>query len=145
MCARAILLFFFIVLFYTGCQPTPPAPTPEEVLKKYQAHFDNNEFEAAKKLSTELGKEWIDAISPLIIADGQTNSILTTTFHKINCQSEVDTTICQCQLEDDNELYEATFKLIRVNGEWLVHAPEEDESIEYDEDEELITPSPFKE
>ena len=145
MYARTILLLFFIVLLYTGCQPTTPAATPEEVLRKYQAHFDNNEFEAAKSLSTELGKEWIDAISPLIIADGQTNTVLQTTFHKINCQTEMDTTICQCQLEDENELYEATFKLIKVDGTWLVHAPEEDESIEYDEDEELIAPSSFNE
>lgn len=141
---RILIICFWglVILLVSSCQPDQPvAESPEEVLKVYQKHFDRNEFELAKAYSTKTGQKWLDEISPLMMSDNEQNSILNTTFHKIDCQIEADTATCFCKLEDENELYEATYLLIKVDGIWLVDAPDEDESIEYEDDEEIMMPS----
>ncbi len=135
------LYLIFIVGSLLSCQSRSGEyhpDTPEEVLKIYQGHFDKNEFELAKALSTQKGKQWIDDISPMILNSPDEATILTTKFHGIDCQIENDTARCECELEDAGERYFADFRLIKVKGNWLVDAPDEDESIEYEDNEEVI-------
>ncbi len=114
--------------------------TPENVLKLYQRHFDKNEFEHAKKLSTEAGKRWIEDIAPMIVNEFSDSTILTTVFNSLDCTIEKDTALCFCELEDDNESYTAFYRLIKIQDRWLVDAPDEEVSIEY-EDEEIAVDS----
>lgn len=129
-----------VVLFNLSCESekkAPPLP-PEEVLKIYQGHFDKNEFDEAIVYSTVEGREWIQNIAPMISGEFGEETITTTIFHSIDCKIVSDTANCQCILEDEAETYEASYRLIRIDGYWLVDAPDEEHSIEYEDREEIF-------
>ena len=138
---RSLAQFLIIaVLLVAACQPDQKKDplSPEEVLKIYQAHFDKNEFNEAMGYSTEAGINWIQDIAPMIRGEFGEETIMNTVFHKIDCKIVLDTANCQCLLEDDTETYEAFYRLIKVNEEWLVDAPDEEHSIEYEDREEIF-------
>ncbi|MEL6720945.1 MAG: hypothetical protein AAFP82_19740, partial [Bacteroidota bacterium] len=66
------LFFLFLLFLFAACvddsnneQELANNYTPEEVLRKYQTHVDKNEFEAAKKFSTQNEKERLDLVAEL--------------------------------------------------------------------------------
>ena len=144
--SKGFLLNSVIVmgLIIASCQPGNDHVafennSPEGILKLYQKHFDQNDFESAKKLSTEAGKQWLTDIEPMIVNEFSIDSsILTTVFNKLECSINQDTAICICELEDENESYNATYKLLKIKGKWLVDAPDEGETIEYEDEKEVI-------
>ena len=131
-----------IMVFFLNCQSdTDNAKeklTPEEVLKLYQAHFDKNEFNEAMSYSTPAGKLWIEDIAPMIRGEFGEETITNTIFHEVNCEVQQDTATCKCLLEDETETYEALYRLIRIKKVWLVDAPDEEHSIEYEDREEIF-------
>lgn len=139
-----ILSILASVIVYSCRRSEPPPPdTPEKVVQAYQGFIDNNEFEKAKELSTPEEQERIDGIASIIANEMADSTLLNTVFLSINCSQEADTAICICQVKDEYEEYETEYLLVRVNGQWLVDAPQEeiiidDEIIEeflYDETE----------
>jgi len=68
----------------------------------------------------------------IIESEPADSTIFTTTFLSINCQTKQDTTTCICEVKDIEEPYTTEYKLVRVNGQWLVDAPEEEVEIEED-------------
>ena len=131
----------FLLLTFSSCQddPSDEMPnTPEEVLKEYQKFFDKNEFEQAKRYSTPTGRRWIDDIAPMIMSEEEESTIMTTIFHSIDCVTKADTAICDCKLQDANEFYTASYRIVKINGQWLVDAPDEEETIDYEDNEEII-------
>lgn len=127
------IIYLLFLSFMISCQPDSSRPeTPEEVLKAYQQYIDNNQFEEAKILSTEEGKEWLSELAAIIADEQPDSTILSTSFLSVNCTEKEEALICECVLEDQYEKYTAEFRLVKVDGHWMVDAPEEDIIIEND-------------
>lgn len=124
--AAALLL----ALAWMGCKQE--TVSPEEVLRQYQAHIDKNEFEAAAKLSTPANQLWLDELAKIIAGEKEEDSVLNTKFLNINSEGSGDTLQFNCMLQDQFEVYSAAYRLVRIKGQWLVDAPQEDAFIEHD-------------
>ncbi len=132
------------LLFLLACQQqekkTPaisePLPnTPETVVRQYQALMDSNRFERAALLSTPDGKAMLNMLAQIMAGDPPDSSIVHTNFLDLNCTlQEESTAICNCLLRDEYEEYASQFKLLKIDGQWLVDIPEEDE-LEMSEEE----------
>lgn len=134
------ILLLLLIGVLNNCQEeqTVKQRSPEEVLQIYQGHFDQNEFDKAILYSTSAGKDWIESIAPMISGEFGEETTSHTIFHSIDCKIVSDTAICDCLLEDETETYEASYRLIKVKDIWLVDAPDEDHSIEYEDREEIF-------
>jgi hypothetical protein len=130
----ALALPAAFLLIYS-CQP---ARTPEEVVRRWQAHIDNNEFQEAKELSAPRTVQllsWMEAL----LEDMDADSVITNTeLLDLTCREEGDRAVCHYALEDEGELYRDSFILIRIKGKWLVDLPEEPVMEDQDELEELF-------
>lgn len=127
---RFLVLSFFLFLLF-ACQREPKLPnTPEEVVRQYQAYYDKNKFEEAKLLSTPDEKMRLDDLKTIIESEPADSTIFTTTFLSIQCQTNQDTAICICEVRDIEEPYTTEYKLVRIKGQWLIDAPEEEVEIE---------------
>lgn len=134
------IIHLVLVLFFGACQNEPAEKIipPELVIKKYQEFIDQNNFEAAKKLSTPQGQLMIEELQASIPEELMDSTVLTTVFYAINCQIDAEVATCVCDLEDNYERYEALYKLVKIRGKWLVDAPEEEKSIDIEEIQEII-------
>lgn len=103
----------------------PEPVTPEEVVRRFQSHLDNNQFAEAQNLSTPAGQEVLRGMAEVVASEPADSTVFHTEFLSIACQAKADTVICRCKLKDEYETYESDYKLIRINGRWLVDAPEE--------------------
>ncbi|MCB0569973.1 MAG: hypothetical protein KDC66_09435 [Phaeodactylibacter sp.] len=129
------LIFFLFILSVAlaACKNEPARPeTPEDVLKQYQAHIDDNDFEAASKLSTPAGQKWLNELAKIIASEQADSTVLNTRFLSLHCEGEGDTLLCNCVLQDQYEKYPAEYRLIRIKGAWLVDAPQDEIIIEND-------------
>lgn len=127
------LFLFFLLLCSWACQSDPPPPqSPQDILKAYQKHIDNNEFEAARQLSTEAGKVWLTDLETIIAGEAPDSTLLTTQFLSIDCEEEGAFLICECTLKDQYEEYTAVYRLVKSEDTWLVDAPQDDIIIEDD-------------
>lgn len=132
------------LLFLLACQqqgkkaaaiPEPLPNTPETVVRQYQALMDSNRFERAALLSTPDGKAMLNMLAEIMAGDPPDSSIVHTNFLNLNCAIEKETTArCNCLLRDEYEEYASQFKLLKIDGQWLVDIPEEDE-LEMSEEE----------
>ena len=141
---RHYLILGLLSILLFSCQDEPkdadadtlmaPLPnTPEAVVKEYQACIDSNRFERAALLSTPDGKDMLTMLAEIMAGDPPDSSIVNTQILSMNCTTVADTARCQCQLKDEYEEYQSLFKLIRMEGQWLVDVPEE-EDIEMSEE-----------
>lgn len=135
---RKLFLWFSLLACLWTCESDPATP-PEEVIRMYQAYIDQNQFDQAAQLSTPAEQKRLQELEQMIAADVE-STILETTFERIDCEIQSDTTRCTCLLEDQYEAYTAMFVLVKSNGNWLIDLPE-DEAIEYDEELEAIIDS----
>ena len=135
---RHYLVLGLLSLLLFSCQNDPgdttdadlmaPLPnTPETVVREYQACIDSNRFERAALLSTPDGQDMLSVLAEIMAGDPPDSTIVHTQILQINCTTVVDTARCQCQLKDEYEEYQSLFKLIRIDGQWLVDVPEEDD------------------
>lgn len=114
-----------------------PLPnTPETVVREYQACMDSNRFERAALLSTPDGKDMLSMLAEIMAGDPPDSTIIHTQILRMDCTTVVDTALCQCLLKDEYEEYESLFRLIRMEGQWLVDVPEE-EDVEMTEEDFL--------
>ncbi len=138
------LLVLAQVLF--ACQPESGEATnnvdqsPEEVLRAYQSHYDRNEFDEAKALSTPAEQERLDELAEIIAMEESDSTVLETVFEQLNCSVRGDTAMCRCTLRDQYEQYKANFQLVRTPNGWLVDAPHE-EQLRIDEELDRIMDS----
>ena len=105
----------------------------------YQAYVDQNEFNKAGSLSTPSEQKRLQELAKMIEADAE-ETILYTSFEEIECTINANVATCDCLLKDQYEEYEAVFTLAKVNNQWLVDLPEE-QDIEYDEEIEAVMDS----
>ncbi len=141
---RHYFILGLLSLLLFSCQDEPkdadadalvaPLPnTPEAVVRDYQACMDSNRFERAALLSTPDGKDMLSMLAEIMAGDPPDSSIVNTQILSMNCTTVADTARCQCQLKDEYEEYQSLFRLIRMEGQWLVDVPEE-EDIEMSEE-----------
>ncbi len=130
---RFFLLAWVCLIFVFACKREPKLPdTPEAVVRQYQAYYDKNEFDEARLLSTAAEQKRLDDLRTIIESEPADSTIFTTTFLSIKCQTNQDTATCICEVKDIEEPYTTEYKLVRVNGQWLIDAPEEEVEIEED-------------
>lgn len=131
----ATTFFYFILLLFvlSGCNRDESKPEkPEDVLKQYQAYIDKNQFEEARALSTPAGQQWLTELEAIISNEQSDSTVLDTRFLSLTCEGPGDTLKCSCVMKDQYERYTAEYRLVRLEGQWLVDAPEEDIIIEND-------------
>lgn len=134
-----LLVVTLLASCYFGCTGEPQLPnTPEEVLRKYQEYVDNNQFDKASLLSTPDEGKRLNDMATMFLGELKDSTVFQTKFLEINCDLEGDTIQCGCIMQDDYEQYEAVYQLVRLNGQWLVDAPQETEVDEIDILEELV-------
>ncbi len=122
-----------VLIILIGCKREEPKPeTPEEVLRHYQSYIDKNKFEEARALSTSAGQQWLSELEAIISNEQVDSTVLETKFLSLSCAGPGDTLTCSCVLEDQYERYTAEYRLVRIQGQWLVDAPEEDIIIDND-------------
>ena len=122
-----------LIVLTAGCKREEPKPeTPEEVLKQYQAYIDKNKFEEARTLSTPAGRQWLSELEAIISNEKADSTVLDTRFLSLSCEGPGDTVQCACVMEDQYEKYTAEYRLVRLESQWLVDAPEEEIIIEND-------------
>lgn len=128
-----LLLSGFVAILSCNREPTLPE-TPEAVIRQYQVYYDKNEFDKAKILSTIREQQRLDDLKQVLESEPLDSTIFNTNFLSINCQTQQDTSICTCEMKDLNEgeQYTTEYKVVRVKGQWLIEAPEEEVEIEED-------------
>ncbi|MEM1326820.1 MAG: hypothetical protein AAGI23_12740 [Bacteroidota bacterium] len=115
--------------------PSVPYQSPETIVREYQAHLDNNEFEAAKKLSTSTAQDRLEEIADIISEEPADSTLFTTNFIDIQCDTTLTSAICACIIEYQANRFPDTFYLVRKAERWLIDAPKE--TIDYDYNEEV--------
>lgn len=128
-----ILLLLLAIAQACNNAPAPEEDkrTPEEIIRLFQSHYDKNDFESAKQLSTPKVQEFLSMLAKQVAADPIDSTLFNTTFLNISCEQKADTAFCKCLLKDDYEdEYETEYKLVKVGGRWLVDASEDDFSTE---------------
>jgi len=125
------------LLWSCGSEGSPPPREPEAVLKQYQGFVDKNLLEKAKMLSTPAGQDWLDELKAIVEEEQPDSTLFHTEFLSVNCLGEGDTLRCQCVLEDQYERYTSDYHLVKLNGQWLVDAPQEEIQIDNDILEQL--------
>jgi len=141
---KQLLLLSFLVFVFSCAEDDTSVQqedsntySPEQALRKYQAHVDKNEFDAAKKFSTKSERQRLDAVAELIAAEPADSTIYTTVFLKIDCKEGKEKATCACLIQGFEE--QDTFVLMKEKGNWLVDAPEEEINYDYNEEvEEFI-------
>jgi len=131
-------ILLLLLAIAQACNNAPAAEedkrTPEEIIRLFQSHYDKNDFEAAKQLSTAKVQEFLSMLAKQVAADPIDSTLFNTTFIAISCEQKADTAFCKCLLKDDYEdQYETEYKLVKVGGRWLVDASEEDFSTDESE------------
>ncbi|MFM8362623.1 MAG: hypothetical protein ACKOA4_07990 [Haliscomenobacter sp.] len=141
------LLLTCLCALYSCAQPDKPLgkgaeqipQTPEEVVRRYQAYLDQNDFKRAKMLSTSREAERLDEVSRIVAAEGQDSTRTYSTFLTLNCVVLADSARCTCTIRDQYETYDTEFVLIRYQRRWLMDsAPQEEILFDEEEIEEAL-------
>lgn len=132
------LLLLFWSCSQEGDRHGPPA-SPEEVLRAYQEHIDNNDFEKAMALSTPEERARLKAWAERILSNRYRDAaLMTTVFLDIDCETEGDVARCLCLVEDEYERYETEYVLVKRKQRWFVDAPEEQYQIQQEDIERMM-------
>ena len=120
-----VLLVFLSIVACNSQQSTKVANTPKTISLHWHQLLSNNQFAEAKKWSTDNAKEWLDWIEQRIPAEEltETNPPL---YIEGDCFENGDKATCIYLMEDNGELYQDSFFLVKISGLWLVDLPEED-------------------
>lgn len=120
------VLLLGLSVMATACQKKQVLPnTPEDVIRAYQAYYDNNQFEEAKQLSTQAEQQRLNDLTKMMSSLSADSTKLKTVFVHLQCQTKGDTSLCECLLKDQDGTYNVQYRLLRIKGQWLVDAPQE--------------------
>lgn len=101
---------------------------PEAVVRQWQASFDHNDFENARRLSTPRMDEFLSAMEQMFAtfsAETLDSTITSTEFLELSCREFADTAVCRFRVLEDGEEYVDSFRLLRLDGKWLMDIPED--------------------
>jgi len=122
-----IVLLCTAVVVLSACTPKAELPkTPEEVVKAYQAYYDQNRFEEAKLLSTAAEQQRLTDLAKMMAKQSSDSTQFTTVFLSLKCRTKGDSAFCNCRCKDQYETYKTEFVLLRRQKQWLIDAPKEE-------------------
>ena len=139
--AKASTLLVCILALYNCGQKSaaavslpPPLPnTPDSVVQAWQFYIDKNQFAEARRLSSAAVLPEVDLIEQQMQYEIADSTIINTNFVNITCQEIVDTAWCDCLIEFEGEEYPDRYRLLRVNGQWLMdRRPENPDEMQSD-------------
>ena len=122
-----ILLLLFGSAACGESLPDTSPRTPEETIRQYQQFIDDNKFEEAMALSTTRERQRLKDVKTMLSGFPEDSTLLVSHFLRMDCQLGADTTLCVCQIQDQDQLYEVTYRLVREAGKWLIDVPVEDQ------------------
>ncbi len=126
--------FIVIALIIGACTsstPTPPPPvvlpnTPETVARQWQQYVDENKFEAAKVLSAPNASEWLQWVSETLTEEMlEEDTLAPVKILGMTCVENTNRAACAYSFDDNGLIYQDTFVLLQVAGQWLVDIPKE--------------------
>jgi hypothetical protein len=113
-----------LVTLFFSCKKQEELPnTPADVLKAYQAFYDENDFEQAGLLATPAEQKRLQDLAKMLAMESADSTVLKTAFLSMNCRVKADSAFCKCRLKDQYETYEEEYVLLRIKKQWLVDAP----------------------
>jgi len=126
-----------ICCLLTGCASEEPvANQPEAVARQWQNYVDENQFKKARKLSAPNAIEWLDWISETLTEEMLNEDTLPPgSILAMTCIEKGNNASCPYTFDDNGFVYKDTFKLLKINGRWLVDIPVEALSESSDIDE----------
>jgi hypothetical protein len=125
--ASASLIFFFATACKNGDtntlassnQPTVQLPnTPEDVVRTWESQIGQNQFDAAKLISTGKTLEAVVSLDSTHHIQAMAPSSIK--IINIACQTEGDKSKCDCLQEDAIGQLKCVYYLIRQNGQWYL-------------------------
>lgn len=130
--SHACLLCFLLLGLLCACQNEPNSTattkeaftipnTPESICRLWQKVLDNNEIDKALLLGSPATKAWLLENKDLIVDNGMNEA---TQFIDMTCQESADKAICKYTLQEDGDLIEDYFSLLRLDNQWLIHIEE---------------------
>ncbi|MBP7272947.1 MAG: DUF4878 domain-containing protein [Saprospiraceae bacterium] len=126
--------YFAIIITVIGitlfaCKKNPNSP--EQVVRQWQQHIDANQFDEAAALSSPATQTFIQSLKQLVTltADANEAQVLShTEFKTLVCDTTADTNaVCVYSLVEEGEVITDTFRLVKINGQWLVDIQEQTE------------------
>jgi hypothetical protein len=121
---RLLLFGLGIFSFFFSCKKQEELPnTPADVLRAYQAFYDENDFEQASIFATPAEQKRLKDLAKMLAMEPADSTVLQTTFLSMNCRVKGDSAFCKCRLKDQFEAYEEEYVLLRIKKQWLVDAP----------------------
>ena len=107
----------------TGTRAIEIPNTPEAVCRTWQSFLDKNEIAKAMLLGSPKTKNWLRDNQTLFLEDKEVEA---TKFLSMTCSESGDAAICKYTLNEEGDLIEDYFTLIRQKGQWLIHIEEVD-------------------
>ena len=92
--------------------------TPEDVIKSWESQIGENQFAAAKLISTGKALETVVSLDSTHQIEPIASS--STKILNIACRTEGDKSECDCLLEDAVGQLKCTYYLLRQNGQWYL-------------------------
>ncbi len=140
---RSLFFCFFgaLMFFLTSCAPEKNdlPDNPEAVVRQWQQYLDNNEFEAAKQLSTSTTVSVLEMLETIMSEEFSDSTITHTRFLDLACREKGKNATCFYRIQEEGETIVDSFALVKVKGQWLINLPEEDTLFYHDNDlEELF-------
>jgi len=125
----------FALFFLFSCQASD---TPESVVRQWQSHIDKNEFGQAKALSAPRTVELLSWMEGIFSEMDSEVTVTHTEFKSIRCKEKGDEAVCFYTIEEEGQVFQDSFILVRINGQWRVDLPDEAFNNE-ENDEDLET------
>lgn len=98
--------------------------TPEEVVRQWQAYIDSNNFEEAKKLSTQATADLLDLLAGMIPPEMMEEQMGKTEVLEVSCEIEGEKATCSCRINYDGQEETDDFFLVMEEGQWKVDLPD---------------------
>ncbi|MFZ4542441.1 MAG: hypothetical protein ACOYOA_00190 [Saprospiraceae bacterium] len=124
-----VLILQVLILACNSKKAAESDKSPEAVVREWQHYIDNNEFQKAMTLSSDVTKHWLENVGGSF--EGDSNRV-ETKFISLSCKEAGETALCKCRIqqEETDEAYEDIFKLVKINGQWLVDSDDFDHESE---------------
>ena len=133
---KRYLGYCLIVVLFFAC--SSDADDPETTARKWQELVDNNQFKAAKKISTKRAADMVDMIESIVFEDAEEEIVSETNYKFMKCEENGNRAVCKYAIIENEETVHDSFLLIKDGRRWLVDIPQQEELINTDEVEDLF-------
>jgi hypothetical protein len=117
---KKVLLLFVAASLLTACGLDKK--DPKAVTEAFVTAFSNQDWDAAKELSTKESHEMIDGIKGMMAMAPKDEKAAPIKIKSIECKEDGDNCTCDVTYEDEKsaEKMGKTYNLKKVDGNWMV-------------------------